>query len=99
MLIYACPTWKHATDAQVLKLEYSTLSEILTGAHRPSVARMRLSKSLYVYVYITKLCRTQAEVILNNVNPNILGIGQGEDRQREVHEAYTWRRSGLRPFS
>jgi hypothetical protein len=32
----------------------------------------------YVYDYITKLHRTQAEVILNNVNTNVRGIGQGE---------------------
>jgi hypothetical protein len=32
---------------------------------------------------ITKLCRTQAEVILNNVSPNVLGIGQGEARHRK----------------
>jgi hypothetical protein len=32
--------------------------------------------------YITKLCRTQAEVILNHVNPNILGIGE-EARHRK----------------
>jgi hypothetical protein len=32
---------------------------------------------------MTKLCRTQAEVILNHVNPNIHGIGQGETRHRK----------------
>jgi hypothetical protein len=32
----------------------------------------------YVYDYITKLRRTQAEVILNHVNPNVRGTGQGE---------------------
>jgi hypothetical protein len=32
----------------------------------------------YMYDYITKLCRTQAEVILNHVNPNVRGIGQAE---------------------
>jgi hypothetical protein len=32
----------------------------------------------YVYDYITKLCRTQVEVILNHVNPNVSGIRQGE---------------------
>jgi hypothetical protein len=32
----------------------------------------------YVYEYITKSCRTQAEVILYHVNPNVRGIGQGE---------------------
>jgi hypothetical protein len=31
-----------------------------------------------VYDYITKLCRQQAEVILNNDNENVRNIGQGE---------------------
>jgi hypothetical protein len=31
----------------------------------------------YVYGYITKLCRRQAEVILNHENPNVHAIGQG----------------------
>jgi hypothetical protein len=30
----------------------------------------------YMYDYITKLCRTQAEVILNHLNPNIHDIGK-----------------------
>jgi hypothetical protein len=34
----------------------------------------------YVYDYITKSCRTQAQVILNHENPNVRGIGQGEAR-------------------
>jgi hypothetical protein len=33
-------------------------------------------KTPYVYGYITKLCRTQAEVILNHVNRNVQGIGE-----------------------
>jgi hypothetical protein len=37
-------------------------------------------KILCVYDYITKFCSTLAEVILNHVNPNIRGIGQGETR-------------------
>jgi hypothetical protein len=37
----------------------------------------------YVYDYITKLCRGQAEVILNHENPNICAIGQGEARHRK----------------
>jgi hypothetical protein len=40
-------------------------------------------KNHYVYDSITKLCRTQAEVNLNHVNPNIRGIGQGEARHRK----------------
>jgi hypothetical protein len=32
----------------------------------------------YVYDFITKLCRQQAEVIQNHHNPNVRNIGQGE---------------------
>jgi hypothetical protein len=37
----------------------------------------------YVYDYITKLCMTQAAVILNHVNPNVRGTGQGEARHKK----------------
>jgi hypothetical protein len=37
----------------------------------------------YVYDYITKLCRRQAEVILIHENPNVRAIGQGEPRHRK----------------
>jgi hypothetical protein len=37
----------------------------------------------YVHDYITKLWRIQAELILNHVNPNVRGIGQGEARHRK----------------
>jgi hypothetical protein len=37
----------------------------------------------YVYDYITKLCRQQAEVILNHDNENVRNIGQGEARHRK----------------
>jgi hypothetical protein len=36
----------------------------------------------YIYEYITKLCRQQAEVIENNENANIRNIGQGDARHR-----------------
>jgi hypothetical protein len=32
----------------------------------------------YVYYYITKLCRQQAEVILKHYNENVRNTGQGE---------------------
>jgi hypothetical protein len=37
----------------------------------------------YVYDCITKLCRSQAEVILTHVNPNVSGIQQEEARHRK----------------
>jgi hypothetical protein len=37
----------------------------------------------YVYDYITKLCRKQAEVIRNHENENVRYIGQGEAQHRK----------------
>jgi hypothetical protein len=34
----------------------------------------------YVYDYITKLCRQQAEATQNRENEHVRGIGQGEPR-------------------
>jgi hypothetical protein len=41
---------------------------------------------LYVYVHVTKLCRQQAEVVLNHDNENVRYIGQGEARHRKYTE-------------
>jgi hypothetical protein len=37
----------------------------------------------YVYDYVTKLCRQQAEVIQNHENEHVYCIGQGEAIHRE----------------
>jgi hypothetical protein len=37
----------------------------------------------YVYDYVTKLCRQQAEVTQNHDNENLRNIGQGEARHRK----------------
>jgi hypothetical protein len=37
----------------------------------------------FVYDYITKLCRTQAEVIRSHENEHVRDIGQGEARHRK----------------
>jgi hypothetical protein len=37
----------------------------------------------YVYDYITKFCRQQAEVIQNHENEHVLSIRNGEARQRK----------------
>jgi hypothetical protein len=37
----------------------------------------------YVFDYITKLCRKQAEVMWNHENEHVRGIGQGEARHRK----------------
>jgi hypothetical protein len=40
-------------------------------------------KLLYIYDYITKLCRQQAEVIQNHENADVRKIEQGEPRHRK----------------
>jgi hypothetical protein len=37
----------------------------------------------YIYVYIKKICRKQAEVVQNHENANVRNIGQGEARHRK----------------
>jgi hypothetical protein len=38
---------------------------------------------LYIYDYITKLCRQQAKIIQNHGIDNVRNIGQGEPRHRK----------------
>jgi hypothetical protein len=40
-------------------------------------------KILHGYDYVNKLCRTQTDVILNHVIPNVHVIGQGEAMLRK----------------
>jgi hypothetical protein len=39
----------------------------------------------YIYYYITKLCRQQAEVIRNSENANVRIIGQDETRHKKYN--------------
>jgi hypothetical protein len=97
-MTYGRPTWECVADAQLLKLRRLQKRVLRTTGNFGMCTSGRelhvAFKVPYVYVYITELCRTQAEVILNNVNPNVRGIAQGEAMHRQ-----TWRRSGPRPLS
>jgi hypothetical protein len=42
----------------------------------------------YVYDYIKKSCRQQAEVIQNHENENVRYIGQGEAPHRKYEKSY-----------
>jgi hypothetical protein len=83
-MIYASLAWDYAAGDHLLKLQNRVLCAvgnlyIYTQARGFHVA----FKIPYVYDCITELCRTQAEVILNHVNPNVDGIGQGEVMHRK----------------
>jgi hypothetical protein len=87
IMTYACPTWEFAADTHLMKLQ-RLQNRVLrsTGKHdKPTpVWDLHLAfKIPYVYDYITKLCRRQAEVNPNHENPNVRAIGQEEARHRK----------------
>jgi hypothetical protein len=86
-MTYACPTWEFTADAHLLKFQHlqnRVLRTIGNLDRCTPVCKLHMAfKIPYVYDCVTKLCRTQAEVILNHVNPNVNGIGQWEARHRK----------------
>jgi hypothetical protein len=87
VMTYSCPTWECAVDAHLLKLQCLQNRVLRAVGYLDTctpVHELRVALKIpYVYDCITKLCRTQAEVFLNRVNPNVHGIGQGEARHRK----------------
>jgi hypothetical protein len=91
-MTYACLTWEFTADTHLMKLQRwqnRVLRAISNLDRRTPVRDLHLAfKIPYLYDYITKLCRRQAEVILNHENPNVraickrlkLGGGQVDDR-------------------
>jgi hypothetical protein len=86
-MTYACPTWEFAADTHLMKLQrlQNRVLRAIGNLDRSTPVRDLRSafKIPYVYDYITKLCRRQAEVILNHENPNVRAIGQGEPMHRK----------------
>jgi hypothetical protein len=65
-------------------LQNSVLHAIGNADRYTPVCQLHVAfKIPYVYDYITKLRRTQAEVILNHVDPNVHGIGQAVARDQK----------------
>jgi hypothetical protein len=86
-LTYACPAWDFAADTHLLKLRRLQNRVLRTIGNFPRRTPVReLHKAFYipyVYDYMTKLSRQQAEVIQNHENANVRNIGQGEARHRK----------------
>jgi hypothetical protein len=84
---YACHTWEYVVGTHLLKLQRlqnRLLCAIGSLGKCAPVHELHVAfKISYVCDCITKLCRTQAEVILNHVNPKVSGIEQGEARHRK----------------
>jgi hypothetical protein len=97
VITYACPTLEYAADAHLLKLQrlQNRVLRAIGSFHRHTPVRklhMAFNSPYiydnmtipYIYNNITKLCRTQAEVILSDVNQNVCGNGQG----KAIHRKY-----------
>jgi hypothetical protein len=80
IMTYACSTWVFVVDTHLMKLQRlqnRVLHSIGNLDRRSPVCDLHLAfKIPYMYDYIIKLCRRQAEVILNHENPNVHAIGQ-----------------------
>jgi hypothetical protein len=74
-------------DAHLLKLQHLQNRVLHTVGNLERctlVGELHMAfKIPYVYDYVTELCKTQAEVILSHVNPNVCDIEQGKARHRK----------------
>jgi hypothetical protein len=86
-MTYACPPWEFAAETPLLTLQCLQNKVLHTTGNLPnctSVRDMHVAFQIsYVYNYITKLCRRQAEIIHNHENENVRNIGQGETPHRK----------------
>jgi hypothetical protein len=82
IMTYGSPAWEFPANTNLLKLQV-----LHTTGNFPRCTPVReLHKAFnipYIYDYITKLCRQQAEVIRNHENANVRHIGQGEAQHRK----------------
>jgi hypothetical protein len=86
-MTYACRAWEFAAETYLLKLQRLQNKGLLNIGNLPRctlVCDMHVALQIsYVYDYITKLCRRQAEIIQNHENENVNNIGQGETSHRK----------------
>jgi hypothetical protein len=89
-MTYACPAWDFAADTHVMKLQRlqnRVLHTIDNFLRRTPVRELHDAFSIpYIYDYITKLSRQQAEVIPNHKNANVRNIGQGEAHTEDTRD-------------
>jgi hypothetical protein len=87
VMTYACPTWDLAADTHLIKLQRLQNKVLRTAGNFPRrIPVCELHKAFgipYIYDYITKLSRQQAEVIQNHENVNVRNTGQGEARHKK----------------
>jgi hypothetical protein len=84
VMTYACPAWELAADTYLLKLQSLQNKVLRTTGKFPRctpVCDLHTTFNLpYIYDYITKLCRQQAEVIQNHENEHIHSTGKARQK-------------------
>jgi hypothetical protein len=79
--------WELAADTHIIKLQRPQNKVLCTIENFSRCTRVRNLHTAfylaYVYDYVLKLCRRQAEVIQNHRNEHVHGIGQGEASHRK----------------
>jgi hypothetical protein len=87
VMTYACPSWELAADTYLLKLQHVQNRVLRTAGNLPRCTPVHDLHTVfnlpYVYDYITKLCRQQAEDMQNHENEHVHNKGQGEARHRK----------------
>jgi hypothetical protein len=86
-MTYACPAREFAAEIHLFRLQRLQNRVLRTTGNSPrrtSVRDMLVAfQILYIYDYITKLCRNQAVIIQNHDNVNVRNIGQSETTHRK----------------
>jgi hypothetical protein len=86
-MTYACPTWESAADKYLMKLQrlQNKVLRVTGGLPRRTPTHyMQMTVQIpYVYDFMMKACRKQAEVIRNHDNENVRSIGTGEAQHRK----------------
>jgi hypothetical protein len=86
-MTYAYPAWEFATESHLLKLQGLQNRVLRINVNFPGCTSVRDMHEAfqipYVYHYITKSCKQQAQVIQNHENENVRYTGQGEARHRK----------------
>jgi hypothetical protein len=88
-MTYACNAWEFVKEIHLLKLQRLQNKVLHTTGNYPrytSVRDMHVALQVpYVYDYMTKLCRRQAEIIHTHENENVRNIGQGKAPNRKYN--------------
>jgi hypothetical protein len=87
-MTYAYLTWEFAAESHLLKFQRLENKVLCTIENFPKFTPVRdlhiAFKLPYIYDYITKLYRQQAEVVANHEEANIGNIGQRRTATQEI---------------